>query len=343
MDRPRPLEHLAWLNRTYPEAAKIAADYRSARGKSLPDWPEYVFLPFAGAVGIASHGKILSADAVQKDHVARVAALVAWRLTKGIYRFDDTMLLELAKSKLDKELPSSVLFRLPEWCVYVDLRGQLERINGFYASLELDMNLGHSELRLLVDVAPEEGEPDFFELLPIPIHLGGTLEQGLEKMLDVGIQNARGLDIATEMKRDLAETVNALVERSKIFVNLVLYLCAEEPDVLPLKGGLERPSMPVPKRVKGGEKLFAVEGARAWGVGWRIGAALNRSRAGTETLEGEESGRNSPRAHVRAGHFHHFWRGPRGNQELFVKWLPPMMVNFDSSEELPAVIRRVTA
>jgi hypothetical protein len=42
--------------------------------------------------------------------------------------------------------------------------------------------------------------------------------------------------------------------------------------------------------------------------------------------------------HVRAAHWHHFWKGPRdGARELVLRWLPPILVKMDEAPDLATV------
>src|SRR5438067_1968447 len=70
------------------------------------------------------------------------------------------------------ELRAGLLYRLPEWCVYVETPGRTllgAPLHGIYAHLEWDANTGRTELRFVFDM---EGL-----LLPLPVHM---VEGGLE-------------------------------------------------------------------------------------------------------------------------------------------------------------------
>jgi hypothetical protein len=126
-------------------------------------------------------------------------------------------------------------------------------------------------------------------------------------------------------------------------ISLIFYLCVDEPDF----GGVLRPHRPQPTRTKQGYRLFPAERVTRWDVGTRIGAAIRsaRDRYEHEDRAALASGRARPRPHVRRAHFHGFWAGPRkdeAKQELRVRWLPPIAVNADSPDDLPATIHPVT-
>ena len=92
-------------------------EFRASR-KELGDWPDWCFLPLAGTYAIVSKGKTLQSPN-QAHHIGILGALAAWRVTQGIYRFDPTTFDALWKTPVTGDIPTEVLFHLPEWCVYI--------------------------------------------------------------------------------------------------------------------------------------------------------------------------------------------------------------------------------
>lgn len=309
---------------------------REDRGTRLPRWPEHVYVPIAGGMAVATdfmsmseHQALPMSERLAISHDAMViAALGAWRMTKGIYRFDTTLRSELWGTPVSGDVPVQVLHRLPEWCVYLDLDLDVGvgRLHGAWVHLEVDDNTDIEELRFLLDLDDH--------LQGVPVHLGGTLSAGLDRALAVGVGHGKhyGMPVPSpavqSAARQLAEVVVPLT-------SLVLYLCSERPDI----DGRGQPGNPTPKRVKGGTRLFAADGPRRWDVGLRIGAALRTARERASTA-GDDS-RQGPRPHVRRAHYHTYWTGPRtGKQTPVLRWLPPIPVGL-TDEELPAILRRV--
>lgn len=52
--------HLADLGKKYPDIWRQVDEFRSGRGKSLPLWSEWCFLPLAAGVAIVTDGAKLS-------------------------------------------------------------------------------------------------------------------------------------------------------------------------------------------------------------------------------------------------------------------------------------------
>ena len=52
--------------------------------------------------------------------VGLLAAIGTWRYSQGIYRFDDSVYEALRDTVPSGDMPVDVLYRLPEWCVYIE-------------------------------------------------------------------------------------------------------------------------------------------------------------------------------------------------------------------------------
>lgn len=195
----RPRQILDRFSRLYPEAWKQVDEFRASK-KELGDWPDWCFLPLAAAYAIVTRGKHLqSVD--QAQHVGILGALSAWRVTQGIYRFDPTTFDAIWKTPVSGDIPTEVLFHLPEWCVYIptpDRTWQGSTLHGFFAHLEHDMNDRRTELRLVLDVTGAAGD----ELIVMPIHLGkGGVSEGVEAMLKEAARHIPGVMQSPEGKR----------------------------------------------------------------------------------------------------------------------------------------------
>jgi hypothetical protein len=289
-------------------------------------WADYVYCPLAGSYAIVSGGGGNRLPIERAGEIGLLAALAAWRPTQGIYRFDPGIYAALATSPLSGDLPCDLLRRMPAWCVYIETPAEFMAAgyHGFLAHLEYDPSDGLEELRFLLD--PDSG------LVPVPLHLGRwSLASALDEMGRVARANA----VASGMPAPA--NLGALADRFAPMVSLLLYLCSEEADDA-------RPARPRAKRTKQGWKIFPPDRMSTVDVGLRIGAALRAHRADPVESTGVPTGeRARPGAHVRSAHWHTFLRGPRdGEQERFVKWLPPIGVNLCLGDAEPtAVVRPV--
>jgi hypothetical protein len=148
--------HLRELRRRYPTALISLRQFAERRGDpALTDWPDWCWLPMAGAVAVVTSTQGPPAD------IARVAALAAWRLGRGVYVLDEDVTVDaVATVHQHQTIPTAqILNGLPEFCCYVVLpeipvRHPVDAAvppKGLYVHLEADANTGRPELRLLLD------------------------------------------------------------------------------------------------------------------------------------------------------------------------------------------------
>lgn len=307
----RPVNHLNTASKLYPNAWEQVDIFRADRGRGLPDWPQWCFLPMAAWYAIVSEGGQMPLNRV--PDVGRLAALGTWRYSQGIYRFDPDIFSALYDTVPMGEIPVDVLFRLPEWSVYIETHGTRfagDKLHGFFVHLEFDVITQRPELRLLLDTEQQ--------LMPIPLHIGKwTVTEAVDRALsETGKQavKALGVTLPPAPSDQLAEELYGLV-------SLVLYICSDEPEIDDEREPEATPQRPHPKRTKKGWRLFPASRPRIWKVAEALGEKLRQQTAS------DPSGRKVA-PHLRRAHWHGFWSGPRdGERRYGYKFLPPMLVN----------------
>lgn len=315
----RPIRRLAETMYRYPDLARLVDDFRAGKGRDLPDWPDWCFVPLsAWAVVIRERGSLDDAG-----DIAILGALAPWRYTQGIYRFDDALLDALLDTELTGILPADVLLRLPQWSIYVELpAGRLTwqgaALHGFWASLEWDANDGRHELRLLLDAADR--------LHAVPLHLGHyTVVESLRRMIAEAQRVAESMGLDAPPSEGVAQAMAADLPP---LLSLLLYLCAQEPEIDDAREPGSSPHNPQARRVKTGVRLFPPSKPTVWTVGAQTGERLRTARREDVAREGEP---RHMRAHVRRGHWHGYWTGPRdpareSGRGFVYHWLPPQVV-----------------
>lgn len=318
----RATEHLNAVARDYPGVWQQYDGFLAGR-KELGDWPSWCYCPMAAAYAVVTGGSDLPPqDALD---VARVAALAAWRPTQGVYRFDPDLLEALWDTPLAGDLPTEHLQRLPEWCVYVELPRE-RGAHGFFAHLEYDAGDHRVELRLLLDL------DDL--LLPIALHLGGTIEGAVAGML------AEANRVAASRRAPVpafggVEQLRAIQGLSAPLVSVLLYLCAGEAELRPTRDPGRHGRRPTLQQGRSGPYMPAARRLEVWETGFTLGAALRDARTRTEP----EGGGHSPRGHIRRAHWHSYWVGSGESRRLELRWLPPIAVNLDQAQA--PTVRRV--
>ena len=105
----RPRNHLVATGKSFPNAWNQIDGFRADRGKDLPNWPEWCFLPLTAFYAIVSANSVnhhLPHDLV--SDVAKLGAIGTWRVTQGIYRFDPALYESVRDTPLNGTLPCDV-------------------------------------------------------------------------------------------------------------------------------------------------------------------------------------------------------------------------------------------
>lgn len=332
----RPKLALAEAGRRWPQAWAQFDVFRAGRGKDLPVWPEWCFCPMAAAYAILSAYRGYRSDTAQ---CGILAALAAWRVTQGVYVFDTDVFDAVWDTPLNSDIPADILYRLPEWCVYVATPGRTaldHPLNGFFAHMEWDANTGRTELRLVLDIGhdapPRSALSDC--LIPIPLHIGSdSILSAVERSLRTSQRRAdeQGVPFdADSLISPITATVTPLV-------SLLLYLCSEAAEI---GDGTRAPAYPSPVITrKHGPRLFPPDRATTWDVGVRLGAALRQARQAESNGSGPGAG--TVRPHVRRAHWHTYRVGA-GRQGRALRWINPILVGTTSADGLVPVVRDVT-
>jgi hypothetical protein len=337
----RAREILTRVSQAYPAAWQQVDRLRDARGKELPQWPDWCFLPLRHAQAIVTRGGRQPLSHEPPFHRGILCALATWRVTQGIYRFDPALYEAVINTPLDRDLPHDPLYRLPEWCVYVETPHQMlqlhlkepVRVHGVWAHLDLEALDGapEAELRLVLDTArtPSDALEPIYGCLPIPLIGKGTIADSLERMIMLGAEGTRSLGMELPDAKRVAPMLWPIV-------SLLLYICTESGEI---GDGVRRPENPQPKRTRRGWRLFATESPTTWDVGVRIGSAFRRAYQQETSVDAINTGRHV-RPHIRVAHWHTFLAGP-DRAERRVKWLPVIPVNMRDPDLLPATVRPV--
>lgn len=331
-----PVVHIARITKVLPDVWKEVDRVRSWRGKEVPGWPDWCFLPLVGAHTILTAAQ---GDDISVSDFFALEAIAAWRVTQGIYRFDPTIFESLWETPVTGDIPGEVLHHLPEWCCYIACERTVmgHSCYGFFVHLDYDIDQCRSELHLVLDNKDDH-------LTPAVIFLAGTVEEGIEAALSHFAQrtDARQNDNWPKRAREFREHANAHRSDLEGMISLALYLASTNAEIGSPAG--DSPTKPKPVLTKAGARMSPPDKPRVWDVAIRTGAALRRAREATAAV-GEDAGPASgrphgrPRAHIRRAHLHTFLAGPRdADRERRVKWLSPIPVNVtDESPVIPTI------
>lgn len=96
----------------FPNWKKQIGFALSQKGKTLPNWPEYIFAPLSAYFQFAFDGMPNPLEPNFREKVLQVqtlTALIPWSLSKGIYEFSDELFNTLFGSEIPNKIPSEIL------------------------------------------------------------------------------------------------------------------------------------------------------------------------------------------------------------------------------------------
>ncbi len=196
----RPLRLVESVQQMIPDAWHGCDMWREHRGRAgFQDWPRWCYVPIELTMPIVMRERYLGPSTYEERlHASRlavpIAGLSAWRVTQGIWDFDETLYRELWDSPLEGDLPVELFYRLPEWAPYICLRGELHDgvpLRGFFVWLEHDGITGRPELRLMLD---SDATTSADQTSCLTLYLtSGTIEDSLRRVADNALRNLREL------------------------------------------------------------------------------------------------------------------------------------------------------
>ncbi len=263
------------MNRKYPnlwtDLRKAYADLEKvirsgAEGmlmlQAVPDW---CIMPTMFPFLLLTHRYGESYYLTHMDEMMTLASACIWRCSKGVYRFAPEIFSALTAQPLTGDLPTDVLYRLPEWAVYIETPGltyERHQMEGFIA--HLDYNLFSRSVDLQFAMFLQGREMPKMVALPLG---SGSLADAMDR-----VDQTDDMFMGHTEQRRYVGSRDEYRRTFSAMLQLMLYLCSEEPDLPEIEhpqkwqtlcGSVRPPQEP-----------------RVWDVGVRI-SHLIRSYRGT--------------------------------------------------------------
>jgi len=215
MDVPTTLHNQ--ITREYRGVWDQVRDFLNGRGRDLPDWPEWCYMPMAGAYAVVSGGESGVLPPEKQRDISVVSAVAAWRPTRTNVEIEEDLLETLWRGEMPETVEADDLASLPAWGIYVDLGSVSDAPAGAILHLEHDVGDGHAEFRAL-------GIEESLETFPALLDLKGDPEEGarsvLEEAVRVGEKSKQRMPVEVG-------TTSALAEHIRPFLSIALYLGSE--------------------------------------------------------------------------------------------------------------------
>jgi hypothetical protein len=203
-------------------------------------------------------------------------------------------------------------------------------LNGVFAFLSYDETKREAALRLLLDMNDDK----LLATLPVCLNAGSVQESIERAATEAGRTLAaagEGEAFAELSRIDVGQFSRALVP----LVNLVLYVCSENADIVDSTNLRNAPRRPTATKTRKLPRMFPPDEVALWEIGFRVGTAVRRAH---DQIERSDSERGEVRPHLRRAHWHSFWTGSRSepsSRVLRIKWIHPILVRAQEAGNLP--------
>jgi hypothetical protein len=310
-------------------------------------WNPCIFIPYAGWHWLLEKNNKFREENEDKlmSFANDLCIVGSFMYSKDMYEFDETLLNSLIKTPIDTVNINS-LMRLPNKCLYVDLKGKLEldgkKAHGFYAAYNDDISDARISrftniptqlknkyeripIKISIRILWDDNERDNIYEASIPL-VDGKLSDAIDLVIDFkeNVLHYHSLDKYSSEIQKLKSVKNMHVNNLSSIIPILLYLCSDEPDIKDSKCDKIklRPYYDKDKP----KRIFSPSVLRTWNVGKEVGKAIRSQKASFE--------KSGITPHLRRAHWHGFWKGPReGEREFFYKWIPPIFVTSQTQEK----------
>lgn len=339
-----PLALLKKTTARYPDIwRKLELAHASNSVDNVSPWQRWCYVPISVTLAAAADiDKPADLDSwcLTAEAASILAALAPWRLSKEVFVFDPEIQQLLFSQSGDLQITPDSLLQLPYHCFYIQFAGAFDlcgnNCHGVFVHLEDNPEDNISELCLLYLLSDARTASQLIRLD------ADTIDESIR------INHESAMRVVEPGRDDLLQQVHteaaqsdALAEALRCTLQLVLYLCAQNAEIT---SSPEQASHT--KRSSAGVIVDRYAEIRKWDVGIRVGNAVRNYRRQQETTPVDDLVRThaSPRPHMRRGHWHHFWAGPKNKpaeRKLILQWVAPTFVTASHKGDTPVVLHRV--
>lgn len=260
-------------------------------------------------------------------NVDLVSALYSWRWSKKMYHFDpDLSEMVMNQDILNLEIDSNFLEKLPFNGMSMYIRNSEFNHIAFVCIDNFDSDVNCISFYLLsIDDLVKELSSDGSKVAMctdycLPLLNGETIGDCIcSEAYPLMYSNTKG-NISEKYTNEYVSTLMKLI-------NLLMYILSYNADIVnvaPVSTNTNYDRIEYEKDIPDIESMD---------VGVSIGNAIRMHRESIKKKSGKGGWKNEYQTripHIRSGHWHRYWRGPRDKpeeRELIVKWIPPIFIN----------------
>lgn len=263
------------------------------------DWDECLFVPLQ-YIYYAILKSIISKDLFKYSRFFVDSCV--WEYSKSRYIFDKDLFDLIVDSSSDK-VPESMLYNLKDWAMMIDYKN---------TPLYFDnKKITHSMLTVInyfcVDSATQNIEADNNQL---SLYLVCYYQDEFQKYDKIYMAFPLSKD-----KKEYIKIKNKDEGLARKILNLYLFILCENSKI-ENKNNIKVKF----NSTKSSKRVFIPKDIKTWNVKLHEKYQIDKDIL--------KSSSTFVRPHVRRGHFHSYWIGPKQNpNDLVIKWIPPIYVN----------------
>lgn len=249
-----------------------------------------------------------------------------WQYTRAEFEFEEEVMAHIIESETPTKIPASIIKQLPYWTQWVrapigvDIAGEPAASQGanlhFFGALVSYLRYDNKTfLNLNAPVFTERGDWKDPALMAanVRVCIDGDIDFTDPNTIIPYMQGTHE-NLSEEMKQKI---FGAVREWAPKMISCVLFLCSQQ-EALYKQGAVQQ----AVRRKGNNYKMQALSKSKQFTVGGEFVDQIREYEADAmRSITGQR------RAHIRRGHYHHFWTGPKaGERKLICKWLPPSVV-----------------
>lgn len=293
------------------------------------------------------------------EYATPIHALYTWNNSKHIYEFDPDIATELYNSfDSAATLPIEVFDAMPFDGLYISVNMTPLK---FFATKSASIGANMQPVKSIVFYSDGGKQSASIPLIRDTVarcmtaDYNATMAQFYDDRVIQGMRDAYPHMTLSEIRSRVIESYQKEYPQRKksleVCISLLLYLCSQNAEITNKDGedvpkpepeGAENTEQPQEQPQKKPKKPKKVQALR---VGYRIGKAIRYHKQ--QEQDAAESKTIAPivatgshakkAAHVRRGHYHHYWTGSKkdGTRKLILKWTAPAFINTSGKDLIP--------
>lgn len=266
----------------------------------------------------------------ETDMLIKLCTTGAWRINKSIFSFDDDFANELIDSyDINDDFPFEVLSCLPYPAVYID-----NKEKSFFAVYMSSTNNGSDNLFVYFPCLPNNDNCIRIPLYKPSKNLLKAFNVDLRKRLYDNMPMNFSDEQFFEFNSRISNIKKDYIHKCKMAIPLLMYVCCANAEIV-----VDEEQEKIYEKPVGTPKDRQRE-IKKYNVGYRLGKLIKNHKT-YEKSTGSSAGKKKS-AHMRKGHYHHYWIGKRnGERTLILKWVAPSFINYNDCDNVIPTIYNI--